>query len=197
MNQKTERNEFIIACILYLTLAILGLFIAFWSFAYPSAKDLVYEECTFIRHEDLNRKTGKLCYIYVEEHEKPLEISGVTKSYANHDYLSNIQLGDTIRICVAEEGKLSLFLCYISHNQNVILSHQGYLAAHNENDRVRIILGWIMFALSTAVLVYQIATYCKYGKIVPIHSRFSPNRPTAKDVARELKSIIRKIIPRR
>lgn len=196
MDKETERTEFILTCVLYLSIAILGLFISFWSFTYPSAEDLVYKECTFIRHEDLKRKNGKLCYIYVEEYEKPLEISGVTKSHSDHDYMSNIQRGDTIYICVAKEGRLSYFLCYLSHNENVILSHDGYLAGHNENDHVRIALGWIMFVLSTAVIIYQGAVYRKFSKITPIHSRFSPNRPTTKDVAREIKSFIRKWMPK-
>lgn len=191
VDRKFERAKFIFMIVLFVCFAIAGLLIVKYENEYPLEDDLVYEEFTFIRYE-YGKNKSKYCRIYVNECEKPLEITSIAIRRIDELVLKSIRPGDSIRVCTDGEGRLAIFIRSALYNGKPILAYEDYLASYTANDQMRVVLGWLFCATSGLLIAGQSNQYAVSGKCARIYSRFSPDRPTAKDIAHEIKQMRKK-----
>ena len=191
VDRKIERAKFIFIIVVFVCFATAGLLIVKYENEYPPEDDLVYEEFTFIRYE-YGKNKSRYCRIYVNECEKPLEITSIDIRRIDEAVLKGIRPGDSIRVCTNGEGRIAIFIRSALHEGKPILAYEDYLATHTANDQIRVVLGWIFFAISGLVITSQSSQYAVSGKCARIYSRFSPDRPTVEDIAHEIRQMRKK-----
>ena len=134
---------------------------------YPPADSLTYDECTLVEYELITTSKRAYYYIYVEEHQKPLEIDSIVIDRIDRDALLALNPGDTM-VVSTYEGKKALTLYSLSHGNKTILAYEDYLAEHNENNTVGIVFTSIASFVSLGLFIGNMIYYRKKGNILPV-----------------------------
>ena len=133
------------------------------------SKDCYTEQaCTFLEYEyqviELKNGDVERYFVYVQEYEKPLKISQNAFDQVNRRVLNDLEEGDQITVLVDKRRNLSS----LEHQGEYVLTYEEYVAEHERNDGVGVIVTLIMSCISWGLIVFLIVHYKKTGGISDI-----------------------------
>ena len=164
---KANRGEFIATTVLFSFFFVFFAVIFIGMVAdggYPSPDELVYEECTFERYEIRKHKSGRSYLVYLEEYGDELEIDSIVSkpvsNKVNVELLDGLRAGDRVTVSHDEDGDVYS----MAYGDSYILSYEGFLSAHESNDRLGMIIMPILLCLSVGLLVGNCVFWKKTGE---------------------------------
>lgn len=133
------------------------------------SKDRYTEQaCTFLEYEyqviELKNGDVERYFVYVQEYEKPLKISQNAFDQVNRRVLNRLEEGDQITVLFDKKRNLSS----LEHQGEYVLTYEEYVAEHERNDGVGVIVTLIMSCISWGLIVFLIVHYKKTGGISDI-----------------------------
>lgn len=167
---KREKTSSIVHRIIALLLAtpFLIMFIVNLTKEYPTKESLVYEECTFVKYDYVNKKGYRshtqFYDIFVEEYAVPLRIDSIVYNKVYKSALSDLKKGDKVTVCIEFHEEDLNYLSSISCGDTTILSYEDYIEAHTENDKYGYIVCPILFSLGIGLFIAEVIHYKKTGK---------------------------------
>ena len=133
------------------------------------SKDCYTEQaCTFLEYEyqviELKNSDVERYFVYVQEYEKPLEIDQIVSDLVNRRVLNGLEKGDQITVLVDKRRNL----ISLAHQGEYVLTYEDYVAEHEKNTGVGVIVMLIMSCISWGLIVFLIVHYKKTGGISDI-----------------------------
>ena len=163
---KANRGEFIATTVLFSFFFVFfaAIFIGMVADGgYPSPDELVYEEVTFERYEIRKHKSGRSYLVYIEEYGDELEIDSIVAiNKVDKEILDGLRAGDRVTVSHDEDGDVYS----MAYGDSYILSYEGFLSAHESNDRLGMIIMPILLCLSVGLLVGNCLLWKKTGKSI-------------------------------
>ena len=169
---KAEKIGLIVVCVFLSLFAVLFTagFIGTTTASY-SMDRFTEQSCTFLEYEYqvIERKNGDIerYYVYVQEYEKPLEIDQIVFDQVNRRVLNGLEEGDQITVLFDKKRNLSS----LEHQGEYVLTYEEYVAEHERNDGVGVIVTLIMSCISWGLIIFLIIHYKKTGMISDIMPR--------------------------
>ncbi len=141
-NYKSEKIRLIFIVAFFSCVSLMFLFLFFKSISLYSKFDIEYselicEELTFSKYEKLDGyKADKKYIVYLEEYEKPFEISTISDKKLDKTSLANLKKGESIKVFYKETSskKYDYEICEFSYNDVVLLSLSDYVETNQNNQ---------------------------------------------------------------
>jgi len=169
---NSEKIGLIVLCVFLSLFAMLFTagFIATTTASY-SMDRFTEQVCTFSEYElkvyEHRGSDSEVYYICVQEYEKPLEIDQIVSDLVNRRVLNGLEKGDQITVLFDKKRNLSS----LEHQGEYVLTYEEYVAEHERNDGVGVIVTLIMSSISWGLIIFLIVRYKKTGMISDIVPR--------------------------
>lgn len=164
---KSGKITLIVPCVIFSALAILfGAGFVFYAGTNYSEDQYSEQTCTFLDYDHVVRVSTKGLNsewydIYVQEHEKPLQIDQIVFDQINKSVLFDLNEGDEITVLLDKKNKV----ISMAHDGQYALTYEDYVAEHERNNTVGIFASLIMCGMSVGIIIFLVAYYKQYGKI--------------------------------
>lgn len=121
----------------FLTFAFFNSFRAYSEFDMDYS-DLSYQELTYVRYQKIRLRRADYRYvIYVEEYEKPLEISNISDRRLDKEKLENLHRNQTLQVYLRPSNlrDYDYEICEFACGSDMLLSLSDYVATNQSNQR--------------------------------------------------------------
>ena len=174
----------LLACIGLFTFAFFNSIRAYSEFDVDYS-DLSYQELTFVRYQKIRLRRADYRYvnyryvIYVEEYEKPLEISNISDRRLDKEKLENLHRNQTLQVYLRPSNlrDYDYEICEFACGSDMLLSLSDYVATNQSNQRVGMILCPCMIAMCIFLGVVMIVVI----KIITVESDYITVMTVARD----------------
>ena len=169
---NSEKIGLIVLCVFLSLFAMLFTagFIATTTASY-SMDRFTEQVCTFSEYElkvyERRGSDSEVYYIYVQEYEKPLEIDQIVSDLVNRRVLNGLEKGDQITVLFDKKRNL----LSLAHQGEYVLTYEDYVAEHEKNTGLGVIVMLIMSCISWGLIIFLIVRYKKTGMISDIVPR--------------------------
>lgn len=169
---NSERAGLIVLCVL------LSLFAMLFTIGFISTTTASYsmdryteQVCTFSEYKlqviERRGTYSEVYYVYVQEYEKPLKIGQIVSDLVNQRVLKGLEEGDQITVLVDKKQNL----ISLEHQGEYVLTYEEYVAEHEKNDGVGVIVTLILSCASWGLIIFLIVHYKKTGMISDVVPR--------------------------
>lgn len=114
-------------------------------------------------YSGIHRLPSPVCYVYVEETDKPLLIDSIVFPYSDVDALELIPSGKTITVGIQSEKSSHYEVSSLRYGDQTVLSFKDYLKAHSRNKMLGIVICSAGSLCTLAALVWGVISYVRTG----------------------------------